>query len=229
MTLSARQLPSWRFARGILLSLSRHISLSYPVSFPPSLPSSPAAHLWPFICPLSLSPPLFWVGLLLSGLVYSSALSIVICLPPAVCPPGAGMVVQQFLVVWCKSPRCWYCDVYMDLTLVRLVQLFCPACPLSRLAWVGPAASVVGRGVRCQGCKAWHQRLRPCVGSPSTPCGVPWFLLLLTRQRWSCISCILTPPPSTLVRTAAESSSPTFVSSSFSLALQAAKVRTWLG
>ena len=164
MTLSARQLPSWRFARGILLSLSRHISLSYPVSFPPSLPSSPAAHLWPFICPLSLSPPLFWLVCFFRAWCTPLLFLLLSVSPPAVCPPGAGMVVQQFLVVWCKSPRCWYCDVYMDLTLVRLVQLFCPACPLSRLAWVGPAASVVGRGVRCQGCKAWHQRLRPCVG-----------------------------------------------------------------
>ena len=50
------------------------------------------------------------------------------------------------------------------LTLVRLVRLLCPACPLSRLAWLGSAASVVGRGVWCQGNKAWHQRLWPCVG-----------------------------------------------------------------
>ena len=67
-------------------------------------------------------------------------------------PPCGGW---QSSVV-CLSPS--------GLTLVRLVRLLCLACPLSRLAWLRSAASVVGRGGWCQGNKAWHQRLWPCEG-----------------------------------------------------------------
>ena len=95
------------------------------------------------------------------------------------------------------------------LTLVRLVRLLCLACPLSRLAWLGSAASVVGRGVWCQGNKAWHQPLWPCVGislytmwsalAPSPLNSAEMVLHFMHR---------MTPPPLTLVFWTAAKSSP---------------------
>lgn len=133
----------------------------------PSLPSFPLLSslltLGPPLFPFALSPFPCSALVFLWGLVCSPPF-LVIPLPPAVCPPGSWVVVQHVFVVCCKSPSRWHCVVLMVLTLVSLVQLFCSVCFLSRLVWVGTAASVVGRGCRCQVYNAWHQRLRPCVG-----------------------------------------------------------------